>query len=180
MAANPAPRAIRPWLAPRQDRLIRQPTFDVLSQGKSRLVSLGRLRRHRPPADSVQGPRHPWLNLPRSRESSLPDSLDHILDRALERSLIRQKDVERGPETVDVAGRPHCVEVACGLLGAHEGRCSHGLEGPCHERIARLAPRARFLVRAPVRDDARSGFGLAHWRGHSPIHHERLAERAQT
>ena len=175
MVAHPAAGGLHPRLTVRLDRFVRQPTFDVVCQFRSRLVPLGGLERHGLPADSVQGPRHLWPDAARRRKFSLTNGPQDVGSVSPEGSLTGEQYVERGSETVDISGRAEFLPAAFRLFGTHECRGPHRLADGRFFRTAAgqswdqrgLLRRASVLLVPPARP------------GQSPIDHQRLAVLAE-
>ena len=152
-----------------------------MSRASSRTVSY-RWRRsqgHRLQADRIERGRHRAEHRPGRPEIALDHPLEHLGGLlAAEGDPAGQELVERRAQAVDVAGGPHLVEVAAGLLGAHVGRRADRRAGL---RLPGMRPRPRRR-QARLRVAAghhRQDVGLADHLRQPPVHHQRLAVPAQ-
>ena len=153
------------------DRLVGQPALDVVRQGTRGHVTPSRVFGHRLQAGRLEAAGAIGTHLPRWRETAGPHLLQD--DRWLgitERRPARQQVIERGAQTIHVAGRPD--RGPSGLLGAHVGRGPEGRARLRHPVVrGRGGIRRAFLPGFNVRNPGRLG--------QPPVDHDGLAVGAQ-
>src|SRR5262249_14628334 len=107
VTAPPACQAQPQRLGVRRHRLVRQPVLNILRQVLRRRATVAPLPRPRLETDSFQGGGYLGGDLAWPRELPATDCLqDHVGIALEERCSTGQQVIERGPQTVHVAGRP--------------------------------------------------------------------------